>query len=529
MIKDLELEPNALPAKTDICIVGSGPAGISVALRLQQKRPSATICLLEGGSRNPSQFSQSLYQGSSIGMPFDPLEATRLRAFGGSSGHWSGWCTPFPPSDFKTKSWIPDSGWPIDYSELQPYYRDADEFFKLNYLDYFNDAVAEFYPELQVLDSTRVKPTLWQHSWPPMNVARNYLEKLESAKSITVYLNANLTNIELEPTGKTISHLKVTHNDGIRKHTISAKLYVIACGGIENPRILLTSNDVSKAGIGNDNDTVGRFYMDHLQTNNATVIGMDRNKLKTYLDRRNKPFISLGLAPSEKQQTKSKIASSVGYFSYFRESSPQLDHAKSVQEDLRRNRITASTIRDGIFALRELDTLVASVVHKRKNNNDPDQDSIPALRMYTEQVPHRDSRIILSNDRDSLGVRRARMDWKLTELDYQSIRKSTKIIGSELARLNMGRLKYFDWLVPETASWPNYIISANHHMGTTRMSDSQTTGVVNTHCRVHGIDNLYMAGSSVFPTGGYANPTLTIVALSIRLADHLSTKFSYIR
>ena len=148
------------------------------------------------------------------------------------------------------------------------------------------------------------------------------------------------------------------------------------------------------------------------------------------------------------------------------------------------------------------------------------------LHSQSEQAPNPDSRVTLSDERDALGLNWARLEWRLTELDKRSVEVMTKAIGAEFGRLNLGRVRLDDWLLDGGKDWGPDLKGSPHHMGTTRMSDDPRMGVVDRRCRVHGIENLYIAGSSVFPTGGYMNPTLTIVALALRLADHLEARFA---
>ena len=157
----------------------------------------------------------------------------------------------------------------------------------------------------------------------------------------------------------------------------------------------------------------------------------------------------------------------------------------------------------------------------------PPYDLSRPIRFYTrlEQCPNPDSRVKLIGEQDALGLNRIALDWQLTDLDKRSLRRSQELIGAEFGRLGVGRFKLDDWLLADDNSWPEDLHGGHHHMGTCRMSDDPKRGVVDRDCRVHGFDNLYVAGSAVYPTTGYVNPTLTVVALALRLADHLKTKF----
>jgi choline dehydrogenase-like flavoprotein len=146
------------------------------------------------------------------------------------------------------------------------------------------------------------------------------------------------------------------------------------------------------------------------------------------------------------------------------------------------------------------------------------------LQCRAEQYPEPDSRITLSDQLDALGLRKACIDWHLSELERKTARRMVETVGAEFERLNLGKLELSDWMRPEIEDWRSWVKEGNHHSGATRMADDPRQGVVDRNCRVHGIENLYISSSSVFPTTGTANPTFTIIALAIRLADHLKQK-----
>jgi choline dehydrogenase-like flavoprotein len=157
-------------------------------------------------------------------------------------------------------------------------------------------------------------------------------------------------------------------------------------------------------------------------------------------------------------------------------------------------------------------------------------ESIPRtfhLLTRQEQAPNPASRVTLSSERDALGMPRVRLDWRLTELDHRSFRAFYEVLGRELGRAGVGRLQMRDWVLEApTAPWPPSLGGGWHHMGTTRMSRDPKQGVVDVNCRVHGVANLYVAGAAVYPTAGCVNPTLTLVAMTLRLSDHLKNGHS---
>jgi choline dehydrogenase-like flavoprotein len=148
-------------------------------------------------------------------------------------------------------------------------------------------------------------------------------------------------------------------------------------------------------------------------------------------------------------------------------------------------------------------------------------------RMFTrqEQAPNPESRIVLSAENDELGMPRANLRWKFTPIDKRSMRVYYELLGREMGRAGLGRVQIMDWLLDgDDTAWPNHLSGGWHHMGTARMHEDPRQGVVDANCRVHGIANLFVAGGAVYPTGGAVNPTLTVVAMALRLSDHLKNK-----
>ena len=332
-------------------------------------------------------------------------------------------------------------------------------------------------------------------------------------------LHANVTNIDTDKTGSTVTGLHVAALNG-KKTRIKARRYVLACGGMENARLLLVSNRVQPKGLGNRHDLVGRFFMDHPIARCGTVEMADVDHLlDTYANRffegtRYRP----GLAIGEEVQRQEKVLNAAATFETEEDTPSAITAGKELFLALKEGRIpedSGEKIRRVISDLDDATSyLLCRVRAKAKCTT-----TVPHLRTRLEQAPNPDSRLTLSQERDALGVPRLRLDWRLTELERRTVRALAMTIGSEFGRLKIGRVKLSNWLLEDVP--PEWIGGSFHHMGTTRMADNPKLGVVNRDCRVHGIANLYVAGSSIFPTSGFVNPTLTIVALALRLADHL--------
>jgi choline dehydrogenase-like flavoprotein len=477
----------------DLCIVGAGAAGITLALELLDT--PLKILLVEAGGLEYEPATQDLYRGENVGHPYFKLESSRLRMFGGTTGHWNGWVRPLDPIDFEERSWVPDSGWPIGRADLDPYYERAQRYVQAGPFDYSapdweQAAKARRFALARELVDTAV----FQFS-PPTRFGTVYRDRLRRARNVTVLLHANVVGIRLAPDRGRIERVDVATLTGKRFDARAAR-FVVATGGIETPRLLLASN------VGNEHDLVGRYFADHPHAPCALA--------------------SLPEAPS--------LASLYALHEHVRRTDVRgvLVTTEQLMRSEQTLQFSASLdrVEDDPFVPRDSDAetrrqdsgrpvaaLEQGLMHAAKRH-------LFSLFMRAEQTPNRESRVTLADERDELGMPRARLDWRLSELDRKSIRTSVRALGRAFVAAGIGHV--YSRPEAEAEFWTG-IEGGYHHMGTARMHADPRRGVVDRDCRVHGVGNLWLAGSSVFPTTGYANPTLTIVALASRLAQHLRT------
>lgn len=515
--------------ETDICIVGAGAAGITLAKKLSNS--GIKVSLLESGGMQYEGKTQDMYKGENIGQSYIPLNVTRLRFFGGSTNHWSGWCVPLDELDFERRDWIPHSGWPIKRQDLNPYYKDAQKLCQLGPFEYDSNYWSKELSSFPDFNKNKLLPRFQQFSSPATRFGVEYKEDLEKAKNIDVYLFTNVTNININDAYSEIKSLSIDSLDG-KSGTVTAKKYILACGGIENPRILLASNNVMNVGIGNQNDLVGRYFMEHaeiLKTAHVTNFQaplMKELKSKVASDGTR---VGIRLCPSPEHQKKIQIANSAGIIlspSFSKEENGWTSLVK-LGKSVLKGELPDTPKKKIKKIITDIDTALGMFPLKVQGKNTSQkihQKGKLSIAASSEQTPNPNSRVLLSTEKNKLGKPRANLDWQLNELDYRTIRENMLLIGSEFARLGLGRVKLDDWIQTEEYKWSKDLRGGNHHIGTTRMSDDPNTGVVDKNCKVHGISNLYIAGSSVFTTAGQANPTLTIVALALRLAEHLKTQ-----
>ena len=491
----------------DICIIGAGAAGITIALELIKS--NRKVILLESGGFEYDRASQMLNEGNNIGLSYFTLSTVRLRFFGGTTNHWFGFCSTLDPIDFEERDWVPHSGWPITRKDMDPFYDRAQPVCDLGPNNYDLAYWEKQNPSFQHLpfDTSKVRTKMWQKS-PPTRFGVKYRKAILDASNVHLYTFANVTEIVLNESGQDVTALKVKTLSG-RQHRVQAKQYVLACGGIDNPQVLLNSNSVMKNGVGNQNDLVGRFFMEHPHVDSADMILASSPHMFLYYDSiyALKQFGMLAL--SEQYQREHKLLNYSALLLFDPDIEARYHFMDSIPKD---PKLILDFVKD------------MDKTNKEKGGKDR-QESAKNYVFSTriEQTPNPNSRVKLNGTKDAVGMQEVNLNWQLSALDKRTIKEANLMIGKELGRTGLGRLKLRDWLLTENPPWPHYLSGGAHNMGTTRMNNDPKKGVVDANCKVHGLPNLYIAGSSVFPTGGTANPTLTIVALAIRLAEHLKT------
>ncbi len=508
MYIDARKPVNGTLIEGDICIVGAGAAGISMAL--EWINTPYKVILLEGGGFEYDDKVQELFEGKTTGQRYYPLKSSRLHYFGGTTGHWAGFCSTFDHIDFIKRAWVPQSGWPISRNDLNPFYARAQKNLELGPYDYSVKYWQKTDPSLTPLlsDDKVVWNKMWQFS-PPTRFGDKYRDNIIKAKNIHLYTYANVTDITSNENASEIKEVTVKNHEG-KEHKVRAKIFVLACCSIQNARLLLVSNKQAVKGLGNDNDLVGRNFMEHLEINSGELWLEKPNPLKLYGLNYGVTKARAELAISEEKQIEHKILN--GTISL-----TPLAMAKNMKP-----MIDIWTDDDPRKSLGHLMESFQKVGKEAAKNPHADNGKSFQLMTRIEQAPNPSSRVTLDIEKDSLGVPRATLHWELTQLEKRSIRKINELLGQQVGREGVGRVKMFDYLQDEKdSSWPSFTGGGWHHMGTTRMSDNPKEGVVDANCKVHGISNLYMAGSSCFTTAGAPNPTLTLTALTLRLSDHL--------
>lgn len=512
MIRDmLHSHPESATA-ADVCIVGAGAAGIVLAVDLARRGKS--VLLLEGGGSEIEDSSQDPYASEVTGHPHRGIHTGRFRAKGGTTTKWGGQILELDAIDFEQRSWIEGSGWPFPKSELTPFYERALELEGLAKVTRQDDAVwreaGEAPPKLPPLEP-------YFSRWcPEPNFARLHRTTIEEHPGITLWLHANAVEPLLE--GETMRGLRCRTLTG-KEAVFQASQFVFCLGGIESSRFFLQPRN---AGLPwNRSGLLGKHFQDHVDCNAATVEPIDAKRFHQMFDnifsRGFKYHPKLRLAAAEQAAAATlNVAATMAFVS---DTDETLAKLKTTAKNLIRGRAGEISTADLGFAVRHSSLLVRQAVRYKLGKrayNPPDASVF--LRVHCEQEPTSRSSITLAESRDALGLLRARLDWRIAEKELATIRQYVQIAAKSLA--GIAHIRPHEDLF--TDNFAARCDDSNHHMGGMRMGASPSDSVVDLNLRLHGINNAYVCSAAVFPTSGFSNPTHTLLALAVRLSQHLS-------
>ena len=542
MIVDAQELSSNETLRAQVCLVGGGVVGITMALELATA--GVKVLVLEAGETRKTEASQNQYRGSVVNQDLHgPLETFRWRRLGGTSGVWNGRCVPYDPIDFEDRPWMQECRWPIAYGQVAPYFASANRYLETGRADY--SARSTFGPDLPEMiegfHGQLFSTDSMERFSPPTDLGVRYREKLAASSSIRVVLRSPLQEIVLDESGTRVTRLLVRKPDGTTI-PVEAEHVVLAAGGLETVRLLLANHRLQKNGIGNARGIVGRFYMSHIAgtlgafaPKNAVHNGYRQDYDGVYCRPR------LSLLPEA--QRRSQVGQFIARLHHTRIFDPA--HGSGVLSALRLGRTlvpkqwrarlidepnTPAEIANHLWNVaRELPAVARfgrQLLFERKlaERKYPSVVVTPRSRRYSldfhaEQEPNWLSVVRLGTDRDEFGMPRLEVDWRYTAMDVRTIEVAAALFAEDVERSSAGVFEYDpDSVLKEMTRYGAY---GGHHLGTTRMGADPRTSVVDADCRVHDMNNLFVAGGSVLPTSSQANPTLTVVALALRLADHL--------
>jgi choline dehydrogenase-like flavoprotein len=542
--------------RTDICVIGAGPAGLTLARECIGS--AFSVLVLESGRYEPDAAAQDL-AGSRIDSPYyepDAMAGARRRQFGGTANDWVHVAWPgksrtyartmtAEPIDLAAKPWQPGSGWPFDLAELRRYYDRAHLAWAGTAVD--DDPARWSTPSTPPLELGRLSTRMAQYA-PADTFTLRARDELAAAENITVSVGSTVVALHADPDGARIRRAEVVRHDGSTL-SVTAEIFVLACGGVENSQVLLSSPAFRPGAPGNRHDNVGRYVTDHPEFRLGAVVPASPDllgRLGLYdLHYVGDELVNGVLAFDQEFKQEERLLN-VGAVLIPRRAgfNSAAERALRSLKPLLRGRRAPRPL----SAARTLLTRPAEVAAVLRTKDrwpagnwqhspdayqwfrggwsrpEVDRTQFPLLEVHvqTEQSPDRDNRLTLGSRTDALG--RQRLDLRLTwsEADRDNLLRGMRRFAAEIERAGLGR---FDpWLEFDSPLQPR-LGGMHHPMGGTRMHVDPEHGVVDQNGRVHGVANLYVAGSSVFPTSlGYVNPTLTVVALSTRLADHLHSQ-----
>ena len=519
MILDLDDHPADPALNADVCIVGAGAAGICLATELAGR--GRDVLLLESGGRRIEEETRELSRADVVGHAYAGAWHGRARALGGTTTLWGGQALPLTPIDFETRPWVPHSGWPISYDEIRLYYERASAFLGVGDVPYDAELGALLGTGGPGLDEGVISYHLSKWS-PTPDLGRRYARSLGGDAGARVLLHANVTEIILDDGHRAVRELRVRSLRG-RAATVRARDVVLCAGGIENARLLLASTSQQSNGVGNGHGLVGRFLQDHPGARIGRLAGHDQQRTQALFNlfhRRGRKY-SIRCSASEAFQRERETLN-VSTSVMFPVPDDSSYHAlRRVYHAARSRELSVRTARDVATCLTSAPVLARTAVAYLARGRTWTPDARAELFVSAEQEPDPESRVSLSAERDLLGVPRACIDWRIGEGTRRSVSTFATVLRDQFRRAGLGDVQLEPWIEDGSDEWRERLADHYHHIGTTRMADSPAHGVVDRHLRVHGIGNLWIASTSVFPTGGHSNPTLTMLALAMRLADRL--------
>lgn len=540
MIINTRSLPQDEAIETHVCIIGAGPSGITLAREFANQ--NFQVCLLDSGGFEFDPEVQSLSDGTVIGDPYPPVSTTRHRQFGGTSHTWEGQngykeygfrCLPLDEIDFEQRDWLPYSGWPFTKSHLEPFYERAHKVCQIGPYAYNVEAWEDKRAVRLPFNSDRITTSMSQYGGRSP-FTEEYREELKQTANITIVLHATVIELVTDETNQTITRIRIAGSPQ-KQISLAAKIFIVATGGMENARLLLASNQQQPAGLGNQNDLVGRFFMDR-PILSCTLLPYSHKLLEQtalYDIYRTKGIpVMARVHLTEDLMRREHLLNNGAQL--FPRPLPHQREATLALRSLISSISDRKPIQDGLkllsAALRGSDYIIAAgfwaAIRQLPTLRRGDWSYLPFEKQrfsqfeifyQIEQAPDPSNRVRLSSERDRLGQQKVELHWRLNPIDIQNATRIQEIWAEEFNKAGLGELQF----VRERENWKFEKTAMHHHMGATRMHNDPKQGVVDANCKVHNISNLFVTGCSVFPTAGYANPTLTMIALSLRLADHI--------
>jgi hypothetical protein len=518
MLIDLRRSRPAANLVADVIVVGAGAVGLTLAIDLVRR--GAEVIVVEAGSTAVEKSSQEFFEAASWrGYPLEGLHAGRFRALGGTTNAWPGQLVPFDPIVFERRPWVSDDGWCIDRATLDPYYEKAFDLLGLQQRKRDEEVWRQLKAPVPDLgEDLDVFLTRWT---PEPNFATLFNKEIVNHPRLHVIVNAPVTCLPLAEDMQTVRQVVVRHADGTT-HNLSARRIVLANGTVEIARLLSLGNGCPPPWA--SNPWLGRGFTDHVDAYAGTVTPIEAERFHALFD-----SIMLGglkytpkIKLSQSAQRRDRLVGIAAMFLFNSRYKEDLDRLKVLVKAMLRGKIDKNllAIPGRLLPVSRIALPMALryLLHRRTYNV---SDRGIQLRLTTEQIPLKESRLRLRPDRDSLGMPLVEVDWMIDGVELDTMAQFCEMIADFLAREKLAHIELNPRLRARDRAFLSEIDDGNHQMGMARMSATPVDGVVDRDLRVHGSKNLYVAGAATFPTTGFANPTLTAISLGLRLSDHL--------
>jgi choline dehydrogenase-like flavoprotein len=524
MLYDLELDVLPAVVEADVCIIGAGAAGLTLAVYLAES--GVDVLLLESGGRGQDPGLQDFNKVEIVGHPHPGAFGGRYRALGGTTTLWGGQMVPLQAIDFEQRAWIPWSGWPIRYSDMIPYYESALQSVGLGNVMRTDSEVWAHLGLESPQFGDRIEP--YFSRWCPVpDFARHYRSKVITLQALRCILHATVVGFDAHAAATTNAVARSVAGKTIR---VRSQYFVLCVGAIETARVLLQPLCDGRPAPWGALDLIGKFFQDHPATTSADIFPRDHRFIHTLFDNayhqglRYQPRFKL----TEAQQRRERIPGVGGVMIFRSNRIEALKRTRDAGKSLLSGHISRDVAAATFASARNAPLLARlawrTLVQHRSYN--PDDLGI-RLGVQLEQVPCPDSRVSLGNRVDALGLRRARLDWRMGEREIESIARFSEIVKAAFEETGLADVH----IDPDVAARSSGVLARTgdqlHHMGTARMAATSAQGVVDPDLRVFGQRNLYVCSSAAFPTSGYANPTHTIIALALRLGNHLQASLAH--
>ena len=515
--------------ETDVCVIGAGAAGFSCALSLLNS--GLRVLVLEGGLNTFDQRAADLHRGQVINHPHEGIETARERIVGGTTTTWGGQACPFMAEDFEKRTHIKHSGWCLSLEDLEPYYRKAetilgtDSAVSFDYRPWKDWGIEEPGFSPSTLD-------LFVTKWCKIpNFAVQHGSKIEKSDNVTLLRNANVVEILPSESLNKVEALRIRSLDG--KDGLVKARYIIAAGGaLETVRLFLCSTRFGDRGLGNGYGFVGRYFQDHVGAIVGQILPESRKWLHEVFDpfykRGFKYFPRIRLCPAF--AAKSEILHASAQIVFSEETDAALGAAKQILSNLRKKQTPELKIWKSFASPPEIWEIVKAALRWKIKKRGSSSPSAPIwLEIHSEQEPVWESNVELSDSLDALGMRRIRLNWTISDLTVSTFRDMAILVREEFDRVGMGKVILEPWVKGLTDNPFRWFYDTYHQAGGLRMANSKAEGVVDSSCRVFGVENLYVASSAVFPTSSFSNPTMTTIALAIRISEIVEQRLKNIK